>query len=185
MPSEPGKCYAKCWANSKIEYDYESFFRYKGDTDSLPEGVEKFVYQPREGEHQWVTNNDNSHTILKQSKDQLFWHPVQDDHVIVFEVIDTSVCKDYILDSIRYGTEIQGEVFTEWREVVCERDLTNRLIKDIQARLIETGALGRGESKGGEVDGAFKAALIKFQLMNGLPPGQVDMETLSLLRIKP
>ncbi|MEZ4906199.1 MAG: peptidoglycan-binding domain-containing protein [Saprospiraceae bacterium] len=76
-----------------------------------------------------------------------------------------------------------GGFSEEWREVVCEADVTPRLIAQVQRALIE-----RGYSVGlAGVDNVFgvdtKAALKKFQQDKGLPVGNLDFETLKALGI--
>ncbi len=73
--------------------------------------------------------------------------------------------------------------FTEWKEVVCESDITPDLYRKVQEALV---AKGYNIGTAG-IDGAFgaasKAALVKFQRDNGLPVGQMDIETLKALGI--
>ncbi len=72
--------------------------------------------------------------------------------------------------------------FTEWREVVCESDITPALYRRVQAALNE-----RGYNVGtvdGVIGAATKAALVKFQRDNNLPIGQLDYETLNALGVQ-
>ncbi len=72
--------------------------------------------------------------------------------------------------------------FQEWKEVVCEQDLTNNKIAQIQQ------ALKREGYDPGPVDnemgGKTKDALVKFQMDKGLPVGNLNMETLKSLGIQ-
>ncbi|MCP4121831.1 MAG: peptidoglycan-binding protein [Bacteroidetes bacterium] len=72
--------------------------------------------------------------------------------------------------------------FTEWREVLCETGSNyNASVRDVQAALKERGY------EPGPVDGVMgaqtRAALLKFQRDNGLPQGQLDVQTLTALGI--
>jgi peptidoglycan hydrolase-like protein with peptidoglycan-binding domain len=71
--------------------------------------------------------------------------------------------------------------FSEWREVLCPKDVNEAKITQIQKALIERGY------NPGPVDDIFgaqtKAALIKFQKSSGLPVGQLDIETLKALGV--
>ncbi len=71
--------------------------------------------------------------------------------------------------------------FSEWREVLCPKDVSVAKIRAIQAALRDKGY------NPGPIDNIFgsqtKAALIKFQKSNGLPVGSLDTETLKALGV--
>ena len=74
--------------------------------------------------------------------------------------------------------------YTDWREVLCGAKLTTERIRAIQNALIAKGySVG---SRG--ADNVFgedtKVALRKFQADNGLPQGNLNMETLNALGVK-
>jgi len=72
--------------------------------------------------------------------------------------------------------------FTEWREVVCQGDVTEALVRKVQSAL-----QSRGYDPGpvdNNLGAQTKAALVKFQQDNGLPVGQLDYETLRALGIR-
>lgn len=71
--------------------------------------------------------------------------------------------------------------YAEWREVVCEKDMTTAKITSIQMAL---------KSKGydpGPIDNVYgsrtRAALTKFQTDNKLPVGRLDTETMKALGV--
>lgn len=72
--------------------------------------------------------------------------------------------------------------YTEWREVLCESDLTTDRIRQIQRALKAAGY------EPGPVDNIFgsqtRAALTKYQRDNGLPVGRLDKKTLGALGVK-
>jgi hypothetical protein len=72
--------------------------------------------------------------------------------------------------------------FTEWREVVCDTDVTADLVRRVQSALTERGY------NPGPIDNVMgagtKSALVKFQKDNDLPIGSLDFETLKALGIK-
>jgi hypothetical protein len=74
--------------------------------------------------------------------------------------------------------------FTEWREIVCEADITTDLIRRVQEALIERGYSVGTAGADNQMGPGTKAALRKFQEENGLPMGQLDIETLKALGIK-
>ncbi len=74
--------------------------------------------------------------------------------------------------------------FTEWREVVCGSDITPDLYRRIQQALIDKGYNVGRSGADGVFGAASKAALVKFQRDNGLPVGQMDLETLAALGVE-
>ena len=74
--------------------------------------------------------------------------------------------------------------FTEWREVVCEADVTPDLYKRIQQALIDRGYDVGSAGADGQIGKATKEALVKFQKANGLPVGSLDYETMVALGVK-
>ncbi len=72
--------------------------------------------------------------------------------------------------------------FTEWREVICNADITPSFYRSVQQALND-----RGYDAGpvdGQVGARTKAALVKFQRDNNLPIGSMDIETLKALGIQ-
>lgn len=72
--------------------------------------------------------------------------------------------------------------YQEWREVLCDQDVTDTRIKQIQE------ALRREGYDPGPIDNMMgsktKDALIKFQQDKGLPVGNLNIETMSALGVK-
>lgn len=74
--------------------------------------------------------------------------------------------------------------FSEWREIVCEADVTTELIRKVQQALIDRG-YNVGPAGVDNVFGAdTKSALVKYQKDKGLPIGTLNFETLKSLGIK-
>jgi hypothetical protein len=74
--------------------------------------------------------------------------------------------------------------FTEWREVVCDTDITSDLVRRVQSALISRGYDVGPAGADNDMGPGTKVALVKFQKDNGLPVGQLDFETLRALGIK-
>ena len=72
--------------------------------------------------------------------------------------------------------------FTEWREVVCNYKVTAELNRQIQRALRDRGY------DPGPIDNIIgtrtKAALVKFQKDNGLPIGNLNVETMKALGVE-
>jgi hypothetical protein len=77
---------------------------------------------------------------------------------------------------------VQKGGFTEWREVVCDSDITADLVRRVQAALRSAGY------DPGPVDNILgsqtKAALKKYQMDKGLPVGDINIETMEALGLK-
>jgi len=74
--------------------------------------------------------------------------------------------------------------FTEWKEVVCDADITPDLYRRVQTALISRGYNVGSAGADGRIGTATKNALVKFQKDNGLPVGQLDVETLRALGVQ-
>ena len=74
--------------------------------------------------------------------------------------------------------------FTEWKEVVCDADITVDLYRRVQQALLDRGYDIGSAGVDGKVGASTKAALVKFQKDNGLPIGSLDFETLRALGVK-
>ena len=74
--------------------------------------------------------------------------------------------------------------YTEWREVVCDEDISRDLVRRVQQALISRGYNVGNAGADNRMGAQTKSALVKFQEDNGLPVGQLDYETLRALGIK-
>ena len=74
--------------------------------------------------------------------------------------------------------------FTEWREVLCENQVTNYTISQIQNALISRGYSLPKYGADNDFGTETKEALKKFQRDNGLPIGNLDFETLKALGVQ-
>ena len=70
----------------------------------------------------------------------------------------------------------------DWKEVVCQIDVTKRFYRNIQIALIESG-FGDGIIPDGKISRDTKEALLAYQLSNELPIGSLDVETLNHLGV--
>ena len=99
---------------------------------------------------------------------------------------DSGVCSRSVDIPAEYSTVTKRSVsrkggFSEWREVVCANKITANLTQQVQRALRDRGY------DPGPIDNVIgtrtKAALVKFQKDNGLPVGNLDIETLNALGV--
>ncbi len=96
-------------------------------------------------------------------------------------------CKRLLTTPAEYSTVTKrvvtnGGGISEWREVLCQGNVTSDKTRQIQNAL---RARGYDPGPADNVMGArTKAALVKFQKDNGLPVGQLDFETLKALGVR-
>lgn len=77
---------------------------------------------------------------------------------------------------------VQKGGLQEWKEVLCQQDVTDNKVKAIQTALIREGYdPGPADNQMGP---KTKEALVKFQQDKGLPIGNLNMETLKALGIQ-
>ncbi|MEM6320299.1 MAG: peptidoglycan-binding domain-containing protein [Bacteroidota bacterium] len=100
---------------------------------------------------------------------------------------DSGVCSRTVDVPAEYATVTKRAVsrkggFSEWREVVCANKVTTSMVQQVQRALRDRGY------DPGPIDNIIgtqtKAALVKFQKANGLPVGNLDMETLKALGVE-
>jgi len=179
MPTGPG-CFAKCLIADKYESAQETRFEYTGD-DFEQEGVKLNKIEIQEAGTKWVKKKADKNCMSANPDDCLVWCLIEQkaEYIEMYEVLDTHSIKNFKPASITFSSISENGGFTDWREVICDNQLTDSKKKGIQNAL---------ESKGYKVDylntnfsNSIKNSLVKFQTENNLPIGQLDLETLAAL----
>ena len=183
MPSEPGKCYAKCLIQEEFEIYYEELAMFTGDIESTNATVETIDFEVSPATTKWVKKKADKNCLSANPDDCLVWClvevPASFERISI--VTDTSSTDEYqILDFEKKRLSKAGG-YTEWREVVCEKYKTVNFMESVQNALIDRGYYGG--SVNGIMNAASKDALIKFQKDNGFPVGQLDVESLTALGV--
>jgi len=73
--------------------------------------------------------------------------------------------------------------FSEYREVVCSKNMTNQLVRQVQVALQKKGYTVGPAGVDNVLGKDTRAALIKYQNDNNLPVGNLNVETLKHLGI--
>lgn len=171
MPSEPGKCYAKCLAQFKYEMIKEKFNVYTGDIaqEIIELETKEVVIFPEQTE--WMSN--------ASSKPELVSFPAEIDTLIILK--DTTQSEQYEVVEIEREVRIPGSGVYVWCEVVCADAVTKDFVSNVQEKLKSKGYYsGKLSNRMGP---STKSALLNFQKDNNLPRGQLDIETLAALGV--
>ena len=98
-------------------------------------------------------------------------------------LVDTTQSSNFYMQTFKTETLISKGGFTEWREVVCDKEVDKNFIIDLQSKLMKKGYLNQIDYQKNSVGAKLKKALINYQRENNLPVGNMDMETLASLGI--
>lgn len=183
-PSKPGACYAKCLIPDQYGQEPNYYFRYTGD-DPDQEGIVESVVESKERSTNWLKKRADKNCMSANPEDCLVWCLVEvpAETLTIVEVLDTVEVKDFVLDYYEVEFLDRKGGFTAWREIVCQKDVTSRLVYDIQASLHEKEYL-EVEYKVGKLDKPTKEAIKAFQKDYALPLGALDFETLDALGVR-
>ena len=95
---------------------------------------------------------------------------------------DTTQSKNFELRKIERNVVHKKGGNTEWKQVICENDITKPIVDQIQNALRDLGYYN--EDNNNKLDSKTKSALTDFQRENRLPIGQLDYETLDVLGVR-
>jgi hypothetical protein len=182
---QPGKCYAKAHADSKVIYDFheETYPIFIGDKSEVIEIAYKTIMVALPST-KWKKCNDIKKGIGTNAK---VWCLVEDagETIEIAVVADTSKTKNFIFENFEIYKNVTLEVpenSSVWTEVICRNRLKKKLLYKIQDALRAEGFYKNENSK--YVSKELKTALIDFQKSKELPFGHFDKTTMEALNIK-
>ena len=182
---ETGKCYAKCLMADTYETDTTTYLVYTGEEGAEDVDVEtvKIVMKPRTTK--WEKKKADKNRLSSDPDDGKVWCLVEiPADIKILEVVkDTTQTKNFRTEFVYKKRFLKKGGFTEVKEVLCSNYVTTDLIYQLQEALLERNYFFSENS--GKLSTETKAALTKFQKEHNLPVGQLDMETLEALNIKP
>lgn len=183
-PSDPDKCYTKCYVRQRTADRWEYYHKYTGQLTELS-GARKVNYVVKDKTTKWEKRKADRNCLSRDPEDCMVWclievPPVEE---TVVEVYDTMSIKDFVMDSIKINYVIEEGGYYEWREIVCDRDITSEFYTQVQEALQVQGFDVGPNGADGKVSQHTKAALVQFQKKNGYPIGAFDFETLEGLGI--
>lgn len=182
MPSDEDKCYAKALISDTYFYETHSLPIYTGsDTSIISKYVETRSMLISPAGTKWVQKKADKNCTSADTSDCYVWCLVARDQIVRnFEsvLIDSSISKEFYLQSFetREINEVGG--YTKWVEVVCDEDFTKELYKFIQEVLVlERYDIGVNKPNG-IWNNTSKKAYSAYQQYYNLPIGYFDFETL-------
>jgi hypothetical protein len=185
IASEPGKCYAKCQQQDIYVIEYKLLPKYIGPSiDTLTnKNIVALQFTPQASETKWEKKKADKNCLSSDPNDCLVWCKVNIPEIksVEYFVIDTSQKGTFEWQKFPIKKLVKKGGIIEWKEVVCEKDMTKSLIKEIQNELIKRGYYE------GEVDGKIsinlKQGLTSYQKKEGLYVGAITIESLKYLQI--
>ncbi len=180
---EPGKCYAKCLIPDQVKATTENYPIYTGTDTLLNSNIEKQVILLEEKSTKWVKKKADRNCMSSNPDDCLVWCLVESPAVYAeaYVVIDTSSFKEFELKPMTSNSIVSLGGFTEWKEVICDNNISERLISDVQLKLAQEGHYTAPVTS--QYDQATKEALKAYQQTHGLPIGSLNLETLDALNV--
>jgi len=184
LPNDEGECYAKCVIPDQLTKHNKELFVFTGDVDNTTVALkeEEIIVSPASSS--WVKKKSNQNCKSADPEDCLVWClvevPAQKESYIT--VVDTSTTDQYeIINREIKQLEFAGGQ-TEWRQVLCEKELTSELVMDVQNFLFGEGLYL--EPINGMITDQTQTALEDYQREQSLPIGHFDFETLEAMGIE-
>lgn len=175
LSANPEDCFVMCWEVTPAQYSYDS---------------KKTLISPEREEVEEIP------ATYKTIKVQVIKEPARTETVVIPEVTKT------ITKQVRVNSDCMGEVitgtpdqyttvtekrlvstggYTEWVEILCAANTSDAVVRQVQQALKDKGY------SVGTVDGVMgiktRSMLMQYQKDNGLPQGNLNIETLKALGV--
>ena len=172
-----GKCYAKSYIEHEYIEEEMTLLIYVGD-ENTEIRLDTLYFKKKK---------DSNELVYIGGRKELIYKDLDKGREGVEEYIfveDTLQTKDVLEEEIQYLEVVQENEISIWKEVICE-NLVPEYIEEIEDALIREEFLFEKKHVFGKnkITEETKDALIAFQKANGLPQGQLDLETLEVLGI--
>lgn len=181
--AKPGACYAKCIMPDKMGTNSQILAVYTGD-----EALEEVEVETREiiikpASKEWKKKPSTRDCLSADPNDCLIWCLVDiPAEVETYKIlVDTTQSTNFKMTAVNQEKLVSKGGYTEWKEVLCENQITNNLASKIQNSLKDQKFYDAAITS--SFDTKTKAALREYQRANNLPIGQLDLETLDALGI--
>ena len=185
MPADPGKCYAKCPSSDQKEIRQITYMKYVGDdTEIINKYVQDQVIELMPVREAWEKRQSSGCPTGTPKEDCLVWCKVQipaTELLLDNVLLDTTVTKDFEVEHKTAWVVVKSGGSVDWVEVICESDITTKLINQLSKSLVSKGYLKVEDSIHNTMTQTFKDALTNFQKDQGLYYGTLTAESAQLL----
>lgn len=171
--SDSDKCYAKCLVPDAYETITDLYPVFTGDASIEEVDLYEKTFEIHPAGTKWEMI-DNTWALIE--------YPAQYKTLSVMR--DTTQSVNYEWKGIESRELIERGGTIEWIEVICESDLTEELIYNVQMALLEQGYFVGESGADGILNSETKSVLRRFQRNNELPGCELDFETLEALNIR-
>lgn len=186
MPSEPGKCYAKCLLPDEYETIVHRLPVYTGEEAAEEVSLDSLEIVVKSASSKWEKRMADRNCLSADPNDCMVWCLIETPEEVKYLTVvrDTTQSDNYEWTDVKTRVLKKEGGMTDWVEVVCSSDLTPRFYKKIQTALIERGYNIGEAGADGKPSQQTQRALIKFQRDHELRVGQLDFVSLEALGIK-
>jgi hypothetical protein len=185
IPSEPGKCYAKCLLQEKVATEETLLPRHTGSLVDAQEDSNIYALNvtPKAATTEWVKKRADRNCRSANPDDCLVWCLVEVPAIneIEYFVKDTLLTTEYRWQYFSIEKIVRKGGYLDWVEVLCDANITVKLIKKLQKKLSKKG-YWEGTNDGIHSED-LKNAIIAYQEQEGLDIGALTIETLKSLNV--
>lgn len=175
-----GNCYAKAIFPTSYLTQVDTFYQYIGN-DFDQEGINFIKIETKPAGKVWEKKKSTTPCHSTNPDDCLVWClvdiPAEVDSFYIIE--DLSQTNEYEM-VIKERKIISTKSYTDWTEVICEKQITNDLIEELSRMLVAKQYLVKSESK---INKTFQQAIQNYQKENGLAYGPLTKEVVDHLRM--
>jgi len=179
----PGKCYGQSYKSaSKLDEKIINIYEYIGD-DFPQEGVFLDTINIQPGGEFWIEDHNQKckHTdCIVRCLEEL-----TQIYKTYYVVNDTNLNRQFALTHIPIKTIVPHSYNPILVEVICEKDLNVRIIKEINNKLMDLGYLDKNNQRISinSITPRTNSAISEYQKEYGLPVGNLNIKTLEHLGI--
>ncbi len=180
---KPGSCYAKCLMPDQVNTTSQQIAVFTGDETAEEVSIETREITISPAAKKWEKKPSSRDCLSSDPNDCLVWCMVDvPAKVETYKVLlDTTQSPNFEMMDIKQESLVSKGGYTEWKETLCENQITKDFITKLQTSLKAENFYSAEVTS--TMDSRTKAALTEFQRANSLPVGQLDLETLDALGI--
>jgi len=182
--TDPNKCYAKCIIPARYIKDTTDYIVYTGDSTKEDIDLIYEVLMVTPPKSQWVKGKPTLDCISDNPDDCRVWclKKTPSEYLSIEILRDTSATNNYEVQTI-ISEHLVSQEKTDWREVLCESQITFELRKEIILKLIELDYLVDGEHNEYKYSSSVRTALEQYQIEYYLPKCRLSIQMLDHLEV--